>query len=63
VSIIITSVLAYLDEANVLGVAAEALPATHQPVLPDQSMRVGADPAAKAIKLGLVQPFCNTSLK
>jgi len=63
VSIIITSVLAYLDEANVLGVAAEALPAAHQPVLPDQSMRVGADPAAKAIKLGLVQPFCNTSLK
>jgi len=54
---------AYLDEADVLGVAAEALPAAHQPVLPDQSVRVSADPAAKATKLGLVQPFCNTSLK
>ena len=36
----------YLDEANVLGVAAEALPATHQPILPDQSMRVTTHPAA-----------------
>ena len=36
---------AVLDEANVLGVAAEALPAAHQPILPDQSMRVGTDPA------------------
>jgi len=36
---------AVLDEANVLGVAAEALPAAHQPVLPDQSMRVRTDPA------------------
>jgi len=36
----------YLDEANVLGVAAEALPAAHQPILPDQSMRVATDPAA-----------------
>jgi hypothetical protein len=35
----------YLDEANVLGVAAEALPAAHQPVLPDQAMRVAADTA------------------
>jgi len=43
---------AYLDEADVLGVAAEALPAAHQPVLPDQSVRVGADPAAKATNLG-----------
>jgi hypothetical protein len=37
----------YLDEANVLGIAAEALPAAHEPILPDQSMRVGTDPAAK----------------
>ena len=36
----------YLDEANVLGVAAEALPAAHQPVLADQAMRVAADTAA-----------------
>jgi hypothetical protein len=35
----------YLDEADVLGVAAEALPAAHEPVLPDQSMRVATDPA------------------
>jgi len=40
----------YLDEANVLGVAAEALPAAHQPILPDQSMRVSADPAANTNK-------------
>jgi len=39
-------VLTVLDEANVLGVAAEALPAAHQPVLPDQAMRVAADTAA-----------------
>jgi hypothetical protein len=37
----------YLDEANILGVAAEALPAAHEPILPDQPMRVPADPAAK----------------
>ena len=37
----------YLDEANVLGVAAEALPAAHEPILPDQSMGVSTDPAAK----------------
>jgi hypothetical protein len=37
----------YLDEANVLGVAAEALPAAHQPILPDETMRVRTDPAAK----------------
>jgi hypothetical protein len=39
---------AYLDEADFLGVAAEALPAAHQPVLPDQAMRVAADTAASA---------------
>jgi hypothetical protein len=48
---------AYLDEANVLGVAAEALPAAHQPVLPNQTVRVGTDPAAKATKFGLVQEY------
>ena len=37
----------YLDEANVLGVAAEALPAAHEPILPDQPMGVSTDPAAK----------------
>jgi hypothetical protein len=37
----------YLDKANVLGVAAEALPAAHQPILPDETMRVRTDPAAK----------------
>jgi hypothetical protein len=37
----------YLDEANVLGIAAEALPAAHEPVLPDQTMRVDTDPAGK----------------
>jgi hypothetical protein len=37
----------HLDETNVLGVAAEALPAAHEPVLPDQTVRVRADPAAK----------------
>ena len=36
----------YLDEADVLGVAAEALPAAHEPVLPDQAMGVGAHAAA-----------------
>lgn len=41
---------AYLDEADVLGVAAEALSAAHEPVLPDQSMRVPAHPATKHIK-------------
>jgi len=38
---------AVLDEANVLGIAAEALPAAHEPILPDQSMGVSTDPAAK----------------
>ena len=37
---------AYLDEADVLGVAAEALPAAHEPVLPDQAVGVGAHTAA-----------------
>jgi hypothetical protein len=36
----------YLDEADVLGVAAEALPAAHEPVLPDQAVGVGAHAAA-----------------
>ena len=36
----------YLDEANVLGVAAEALPAAHEPVLSDQAVGVGAHTAA-----------------
>jgi hypothetical protein len=38
---------AVLDEADVLGVAAEALPAAHEPILPDQSMGVRTHPAAK----------------
>jgi len=37
----------YLDESDVLGVAAEALPAAHEPILPDQPMGVSTDPAAK----------------
>jgi len=37
---------AYLDEADVLGVAAEALPAAHEPVLPDEAVGVGAHTAA-----------------
>lgn len=37
---------AYLDEADVLGVAAEALPAAHEAVLPDQAVGVGAHTAA-----------------
>ena len=36
----------YLDESDVLGVAAEALPAAHEPVLPDQAVGVGAHTAA-----------------
>ena len=36
----------YLDEANVLGVTAEALPAAHEPVLTDQAVGVGAHTAA-----------------
>lgn len=33
-----------LDEANFLGVAAEALPAAHEPILSDQPMWVSANP-------------------
>ena len=36
-----------LDEANFLGVAAEALSAAHKPILPDQSMWVTTHTAAK----------------
>jgi hypothetical protein len=36
----------YLDEANVLGVAAEALSAAHEPVLSDQAVGVSAHTAA-----------------
>ena len=39
----------YLDEANLLGVAAEALSAAHNPVLSDQPMRVPAHATAKEI--------------
>ena len=51
--------LAVLDEADVLGVAAEALSAAHEPVLPDQSMRVPAHPAdagARPVVLGVGVP-------
>jgi len=51
--------LAVLDEANVLGVAAEALPAAHEPILPDQSMGVSTDPAdagAGPVVLGVRVP-------
>lgn len=41
----------YLDEANFLSVAAEALPTAHQSILPDQTMRVSAYPAADKTKL------------
>lgn len=34
--------LANLDETNFLGIATEALPATHKPVLPDHSMWIPA---------------------
>jgi len=37
----------YLDEANLLGIAAEALPAAHKSVLPDQSMWVSTHTAAR----------------
>lgn len=40
-----------LDEANLLSVAAEALPATHESILPDQPMRVSADPADRHKKI------------
>ena len=51
--------LTVLDEANVLGVAAETLPAAHQPILPDQSMGVSTDPAdagAGPVVLGVGVP-------
>lgn len=37
----------YLNEANFLGVASEALTATHEAVLPDQSMGVTTHTAGK----------------
>jgi len=37
----------YLDESNFLGVATEALPAAHQTILPDDRMRVSANPAVQ----------------
>jgi len=37
---------AYLDEANFLGVAAEALSAAHETILPDYGMRIPANTAA-----------------
>ncbi|KAL2552892.1 Ubiquitin-like domain-containing protein [Forsythia ovata] len=36
-----------LDEANLLGIAAEALCATHQSVLPNQPMRISTHTAVK----------------
>jgi hypothetical protein len=36
----------YLDEAYFLGIAAEALPTTHQSILPDYPMWVSTHPAA-----------------
>lgn len=53
-----------LDEANILGVAAEALPAAHQPVLADQAMRVAADtanPGSGAVVLGVRVPDVRVS--
>jgi hypothetical protein len=50
---------AVLDEADVLGVAAEALPAAHEPILPDQSMGVRTHPAdagAGPVVLGVRVP-------
>jgi len=37
----------YLNEANFLGIAAEALPAAHEPILADQAMRVTTHATAK----------------
>ena len=56
--------LTVLDEADVLGVAAEALPAAHQPVLADQAMRVAADtanPGSGAVVLGVRVPDVRVS--
>ena len=36
----------YLNEAYFLGIAAEALPTTHQSILPDYPMRVSTHSAA-----------------
>lgn len=36
----------YLNKTNFLGIAAEALSATHEPILPDQPMRVPAHTTA-----------------
>lgn len=46
-----TSMQTNLDEANLLSVAAEALPATHESILPDQPMRVSTDPADRHKKI------------
>lgn len=35
-----------LDETNFLGIAPEALPTTHETILPDNSMRISTDSAA-----------------
>ena len=51
--------LAVLDKTNFLGIAAEALPAAHQTIFPDQPMRVSADPASarsRAVGLGMRVP-------
>ena len=37
----------YLDEANFLGIATEALPAAHKAILPDQSMWIPTHTAAR----------------
>jgi len=37
----------YLDEANFLGIATEALPAAHKAILPDQSMWIPTHSAAR----------------
>lgn len=37
----------YLNEANFLGIAAEALPAAHQAILSDQPMGVPTDTAVQ----------------
>lgn len=37
----------HLDESDFLGVAAETLPAAHEPILPNQTMRVSTDSAVR----------------
>ena len=39
----------YLDEANLLGVAAEALPAAHKPILADDGVGVPAHTAVNGV--------------